>query len=140
MVTEAEVRQWAMLRAIEWSSWPLFVSQPLVPLLFIVLKWWLVIVGVVVANLLWSMLRQRFVSARIADFGCLFAKLKWISSPGVAIYFYMHDNIPLALLALFWPLVTSLLTITNLIPTRLNLIERKLLIEVGALPAIFEDE
>jgi len=106
----------------------------------IVLKWWVVIVGVVVTNLLWSVLRHRYVSAGLANFGCLFAKLKWISSPGVAIYFYVHDNIPLALLALFWPLVTTLLTFTNLIPARLGLIERKLLIDIGAWPAFMEDE
>jgi len=38
MPTETEVRQWALLRALEWSEWPLFASQPLVPVLFLVLN------------------------------------------------------------------------------------------------------
>jgi hypothetical protein len=37
--SEAEIQRWLHLRAIEWSGWPAFVSQPIVPILLIVGKW-----------------------------------------------------------------------------------------------------
>jgi kynureninase len=44
--TDDDIRQWLLLRAIEWTNWPAFLSQLLSPL-FLVAAWWpVVIVGV----------------------------------------------------------------------------------------------
>jgi len=44
--TDDDIRQWLLLRAIEWTNWPAFLSQ-LLASLFLVAAWWpVVIVGV----------------------------------------------------------------------------------------------
>jgi len=47
------------LRAIEWEIWPLFLSNTLVPLLYLVFDWWLVWPMVLVASILWLPLGHR---------------------------------------------------------------------------------
>ncbi len=54
---------WAQLRAVEWGRWPIFLSQPLAPILLLFFDWKAVILVVVVANLLWAILvRYQFVN------------------------------------------------------------------------------
>jgi len=49
----AENARWLLARSIEWVSWPLFISQPLVPLLLLRYDWQPILVAVIVATILW---------------------------------------------------------------------------------------
>src|SRR6266404_1826922 len=46
--------RWSWLRAVEWGRWPIFLSQPLAPVLLIWWPWHIVVVTVFVANCLWA--------------------------------------------------------------------------------------
>jgi hypothetical protein len=102
---------WSHLRALEWSRWPAFVLQPVAPILLIWLPIGTVVVGIVILNFLWALVRRRFVSVALADLGCLFVRLKWIFGPGSAAYLFMHGDRTKAVVALLWPAVTLLISV-----------------------------
>ena len=106
---------WTQLGATEWGRWPIFLSQPLAPILFLFFDWKAVILGVVVANLLWAILvRYQFVSVPLAYLGALLVRLKWLTCPSAAIYLFLRKEPIPALVALFWPL---LIFIIGVVPT-----------------------
>lgn len=115
--SDDENTRWAWLRAVEWINWPIFVSQPIVPvLLYLWPTLWLPITfGVVVLNVAWQLgVLRRFVSVPLADFGCVFVRLKWFTCPAMA-YLLWANSLPYhAFAALFWPVaVLLILTIIN---------------------------
>lgn len=38
--TEEEYERWSHLRACEWGEWPLFIIQPVAPVLLLLFQWW----------------------------------------------------------------------------------------------------
>jgi hypothetical protein len=102
--------RWAWLRAVEWGAWPLYVFQPIAPILLLFFNWKIVVIFIYLLNLSWSLIRYRFISPFFADIGNLAAHLKWPISIGIAIYFAFQRNYFLALISLSWPLITILLS------------------------------
>jgi hypothetical protein len=106
--SEPELQRWLHLRAIEWCAWPVFLSQPLVPLLLIVFPPLPVLLAVIAAEFLWRFVRYAFVSPRLVGAGATFVIfLKWPCAIGAAIYLAVQHRYPVALLAIVWPLVAS---------------------------------
>jgi hypothetical protein len=102
--SEEENARWCHLRSIEWLRWPLFVTQPVVPLCLLVLPWYVVVLSVLFLTILWTLARYRYVSVRVADFGPLLVYLKWPISVSVGIYFLIHGSYLLGLLAGLYPI------------------------------------
>lgn len=105
--SENEIRQYLMARAIEWNTWPGFLSQPIFPILLIFYKWWTVISFFILASLVWSLVKYHFINVKMAEFGIVFAKLKWLSIPACAIYFISARKYGLAILSVLWPIVAA---------------------------------
>lgn len=105
--SENEIRQYLMARAIEWNTWPGFLSQPIFPILLIFFKWWLIILSLILLSMVWSLVKYRFVNVRMAEFGIFFAKLKWLSMPACAVYFISAGRYGLAVIAVLWPIVAA---------------------------------
>lgn len=127
---DAENRRWAWLRAIEWGVWPRFVSQPVIPILLIFYPWYWVVAGLILTTYLWMGVRYKWVSVNLADIGCLFVRIKWITSPIAAIILYRDGHAIVGSLALFWPLATLFLTLTG--PTaRVGKIELMFMQKIG---------
>lgn len=92
--TIEENARWALLRALEWQHYILFVAQPIVPILFIFINYWVVIASVLVLSWIFTIInRGKQVSLFFAKLGFI-VHIKWPVSIGVAIY----------------PLITILLT------------------------------
>ena len=107
--TYEEVSRWCWLRAIEWGRWPLFIAQPIAPILFIFFPWWKIVIAVVVLDWLWTLIRYKYISIILADLGCLIVYLKWPLSVGVGIYFLVMGNYLLSAFSVFWPIITLIL-------------------------------
>ena len=105
--TEVEIKQYLMARAIEWNTWPGFLSQPIFPILIMFYKWWLVVLFILLIAMVWSLVKYRFVNVRLAEFGIFFAKLKWISIPACTIFFVSSASYILAILSILWPMVAA---------------------------------
>jgi hypothetical protein len=106
--SEGELQRWLYLRAIEWSVWPAFVSQPIVPVLLIFFPAIWVLVGLLITDFLWRFIRYSFVSPSLANDGAFFVViLKWPSAIGSAIYLLVHQRYGMAVLALLWPLLAG---------------------------------
>lgn len=105
---------WSYLRAVEWGRWPIFLSQPFAPVLIMFFDWKAVVVGVVIANVLWALIRYQFVSVSLAYFGALLVKLKWLTIPSVAFYLFFKGKPLSATISLLWPMI---IFIIGIVPT-----------------------
>lgn len=126
--THDEIRRYLLLRAVEWSNFPNFLSQPLVPIFLLYYPWYLVIPCVLGVNLLWSLIRYQFISAELA---CLVVTpiriFTWPSAIGSAIALLMHEFYGTAFLALIWPAIVGLFSI----PAQYGVIEREIGTQLG---------
>ncbi|HQG93116.1 MAG TPA: hypothetical protein PLN27_15780 [Acidobacteriota bacterium] len=111
--SDQENLRWCYLRAIEWKALPAFVSQPIIPILFIFFPWYLVLGGLLILSWLWAAIRNKFVSPSIAEYGVFFVKLKWITIPAAVIYLAYSAHYVLAGVSLFW---TYLAVIFGFVP------------------------
>lgn len=107
--TEEEVTRLSWLRAVEWLAWPGFISQPIIPILYLFWPWYSVIAGVFLSNLAWLFVRYRFVSYRLATLGCLFVRLKWPVMIACSFYFVWHHEYWKTFLTVATPLIVMLL-------------------------------
>lgn len=96
--------RWCWLRAVEWGRFPIFLSQPLAPLLLLLISWPVVIASAVMANLLWALIRYRFVDVTAASVGALLVMLRWVTWPGVTIYLFLSHS-PNRWISLLWPVL-----------------------------------
>jgi hypothetical protein len=106
-----EVERWIQLRALEWSAWPTFISQPVLPVLLIFFPWHIVLIGVLCADAVWQFLQHAFVSLFLSEISCLSVRwLMWPAALGSSIFLFVHDRYGVATFALLWPLVASFVT------------------------------
>jgi hypothetical protein len=107
--TFEENARFCQVRAIEWSAWPSFISQPIAPIAFLYYTWQEVFGAMIAANILWAIfVRYEFVNVSLAYWGCLFVRLKWIACPVGAIVLFGRNQIAIGLVALFWPIVVMI--------------------------------
>lgn len=123
-----EIMRLSWLRAAEWLSWPAFISQPVLPVLYLFWPWYYVWAWVALANLTWRFVRYRFVNYTLATLGCLFVRLKWPVMLVLSIYFLLHRAYLLAALSLATPLVAMLMI--TLSTGMVGVVQRKLIDEL----------
>ena len=127
----AEIERWLLLRAVEWTAFPAFVSQPLVPVMFLLFSWYWVIATVIALNILWSTIRYSYVNITVATVACHFVVLaKWPFAIGSAIYLFIHGQFVPGLIALVWPLLAGYITI----PGKIGVIELAFAKKIGYVP------
>jgi hypothetical protein len=108
--SDEENLRWSYLRAIEWIGWPLFLSQPIVPVLLYFFDWPWILLSVFLVTLLWRVtVLQWFVSVRLAGITPLFVLLKFLTCPLMAFLIWQQGDYISAVLALLWPLVGDFL-------------------------------
>jgi hypothetical protein len=123
-----EVLRLSWLRAAEWLSWPAFISQPILPVLYLLWPWYYVWAWVALANLMWRFVRYRFVNYSLASVACLYVRLKWPVMVIFSIYFLLHRAYLLAVLTLATPLVAMLMI--TLSTGMVGLVQRKFVDEL----------
>lgn len=108
--TNEELEKFAHLRALEWFSWPIFLSHSIVPVLLAATQSWLVIVIALVIDFVWHFICNRFIDVDLAIAGLFMFRLRWIAAPASAIFLFFHHRYGLAVVALLWPLLATLLS------------------------------
>lgn len=129
-----ENMRWCHLRAIEWTSWPLFVAQPIAPVALLFFSWWNVALVVFGASVFWVfVVRDKIVIPSLAYWGCLVVRLKWILCPVAACILAYRGTLGIAALALLWPVATLLLQmiVLPLKPVRIGDIEMMFVRSLG---------
>lgn len=108
--------RWCWLRAVEWGRWPLFISQPLLPLMLFNWSWSEAVLIVLVCNLIWRYaITYHFVSVPLANFGALLVRLKWIVCPVCGYHFYSTGDHVTGLIALLWPVIIIVVPVIPII-------------------------
>lgn len=108
--SEEELRRWLHLRAIEWNSWPSWLSAVGAPVLFIFFPWLYVVSGLLAAHLVWMQVRYRWVSPALATVAALVVTpLQWVAAIGCAGWLYWHNEYFAGTLALCWPLLAGII-------------------------------
>jgi hypothetical protein len=128
--TDQENLHWCWLRAIEWGRWPVFISQIVAPPMLYIFNWLTVVSFFVVLNILWSLfIKYKYVNVKLAFVGVLATKLKWLICPLLGYYFYTQNEVLVAVIALFWPL---LIFIIGALPTtQITVIQDMFMIKLG---------
>jgi len=107
--SDDENLRWALLRAIEWKHWPLFISQPVVPVLLYFYPWPWVIGFLVIATFSWWFtVAPRFTPSNAVDLAVYFVYLRFVASPLMAYCIWQSGRLWIAVLALLWPVVGNL--------------------------------
>lgn len=127
--SDEENLRWCWLRAVEWGRWPLFIAQPVAPVLLMFYPWKSVVLGVIVGNFLWAIVRYSVVSVDLAYLGALFVHSKWLVSLVTGVLLLHRDDYFVAALAGFWPLVT--LVIGVLPTTQIGKLQKLFMRELG---------
>ena len=71
------------------------------PVMLIWLSWYVVVLTVIIANLLWSLfVRYRVLNVRAGYIGVIIVRLKWISWPVATIYLFHKGRTPESWIAL----------------------------------------
>jgi len=138
--TDEENLRWCWLRAVEWGAWPLFLSQFFAPILLVLIPWYIVVSGILVANVAWAFVRYRFVSTDLAGLPVAFVViLKWPVSIGSAACLAWQHDYPIAVLAFFWPLAVPLLGVVT--PVNVGRIQSVMMKQLGYEPdKTFEEQ
>jgi hypothetical protein len=140
--SEVELQRWLHLRAIEWSGWPAFVSQPIVPILVIFYPWPHILGALLVIDFFWCCIGYSVVNVQLAKIGCLFVIIcKWPAALGSAIYLFKQHWIGLGILALLWPMVAAFIGAPSRMlfgilgmPRQIGRVELALAKQVGYVP------
>ena len=139
--THAEIKRWLQLRAIEWSGWPAFITQPLIPLLLTAFPALPVLLTLLAAETLWPFVSLFCINLPLVKLSPLLATfLKWPSAIGCGVFLFMHHRPGVAVLALLWPVLAAfasapatLLTVRLRLPGQIAVIERVLAQRIGYL-------
>jgi hypothetical protein len=132
--------RWCKLRAMEWARWPLFISQPIVPILLSILQWEILIPLVFFIELYWSVyIRYRFVNVNIAFIGPFISKVKWLTCPAMGFYFFFEKDIVTGIIALLWPIIifpvgflsSFVVTVFTGNPAMIGIIQNMFMAEIG---------
>ena len=130
--TEPELHRWLWLRAVEWSGFPGYISQIVVPILFIFYPWWQIVLGLVLVGLVWCVVRYWFISVAISSTACLAVVwLKWPVCIGSAIYLFIQRQFIAGVIALIWPLLAGF----TVPPGKVGVIELRLAKRIGYVAA-----
>ncbi len=129
--TDDDDLRWCWLRGVEWGAWPLFMAQPVAPILLAFdFNYLGVAASIVGLNFLWMFVRYRFVSPLLADVGSDLVHLKWPISLLCGWLLWRRGATVPALLASAWPLATLLLNLVTP-PTTIGRIQRAFMLSLG---------
>jgi hypothetical protein len=104
--SDDENLRWALLRAIEWKHWPLFLSQPVVPVLLYFCPWpWVIGLVVIATFVWWFIVAPQFTPSTAVDLAVYFVNLRFVASPLMAYGIWQSGRPWVAVLALLWPFV-----------------------------------
>jgi hypothetical protein len=125
-----------LLRSTEWANWPLFILQPIVPILLLFVPWWEIIIGILILSYAWTLIRNKYQSINLTLLGAFSGRLKWPVSIVMGIVFLISAQYIQSALSFIWPAVTIFLML--FIPvTDLGPIQERFRIQ---LLAEFQDE
>lgn len=98
------------LRAIEWELWPLFLSQSILPILYLFMEWKLAWVLVCSVSAVWFPYRYRLANIGVATVGNnLVGQTRFFSAVGIAAYSFWTGKTLVGILSLCTvPIVTVL--------------------------------
>ena len=115
--TPEELQRLCWLRAVEWLGWPAFLSQPLLPILYIFYPVYWVLASLFVAGLLWLPFRYRFASLQLATLGAFWVRLKWVTIPIGTIVLLQQRRYSAVFVTLATPWLVGLLNIPGKVGT-----------------------
>ncbi len=111
--SQKENKAFIAARASEWANFPLFILEPFIPILFYFAKWWYIVIGAYILNLLWIPFRYRFFDAKLSEFAWKFNKFKWGILLIIAIFLFTKKMLVEGIITLFWPFITLILVMIS---------------------------
>jgi hypothetical protein len=128
--TSDEIKLATLLRGLEWCAWPVFLCQPLLPVLYLFWPPCIVLGAVVLLDYMWVPIANGYVSYPLATVGCFWVRLKWPVMPAALAYYLWTHQFYLAVLTAITPLIPRLLV--QVVPKgNVISVQRKMMKEIG---------
>jgi hypothetical protein len=129
--TDEENNQWCLLRAIEWSAFPVFLTQPFVPILLYFFNWIIILMVIVAFNWLWNVIKYKYINITLSTIAAYVVGFnKWIWSIGFAINFLIQKQYILSILSIFYPFLSGIIARLN-IPVQVGIIQKFFMHKLG---------
>jgi hypothetical protein len=123
-----DLKRWLWLMAVEWTAFPSFILQPVIPILLIFISPIYIFLGLAILNILWTKIRYLYFNLLFSYYAVLIvAYLKW---PAVIIsfcYLIFHKQYLLSVLALAWPWLSGVIAI----PGKIGIVEIIIAAKIG---------
>ncbi|MGB9694356.1 MAG: hypothetical protein ACP5SB_01755 [Caldisericaceae bacterium] len=100
-------------RASEWVHFPVVSTQIIVPPLFLVIKWYYILVGLILLEVVWAFIRDRYTNYKLSDFVWQLNKVKWIIFIAFGGFYIYKSMFVEAALSFLWPFVSLLIAFVN---------------------------
>lgn len=121
--------RWCKLRAVEWGVLPSFLAQAVVPVLLLEWPLWKILLGVLLADVLWAAVRYRFVSVATSYLASAFVSVaKLPVTFSMVIYFVCRHEGWSAALCVGWFFASG---VTGLFPVKVGGIQKMLMAKLG---------
>lgn len=118
-------------RAGEWGHFTVFATQTFMPLLFLVLKWYFVIIIVIGLDWIWSLVRYKYFNRGISEFFWKLNRFKFPILIVISIAFFLTKK-PLegGFLTLAWPFISLIIFMIGP-PANIELLKKPIEKELG---------
>lgn len=102
MYTQEEIEKLVLIRAIEWSKWPCFLTCGVGQLFLLSTNFLKILLVFIILEFFWFFIAEKIVSFYLAQKYYWIHWLAWITSPFVATIMFIRGNILLSIVALLW--------------------------------------
>jgi len=106
---EKENEEYINARAAEWGHLPIFITESFIPLFFFKAQWWIIILVVYALDWVWSLVRYKWISQRVSEFGWQFNKIKWLIIIVIAVLFLKNHFYTEGIITILWPFISLIL-------------------------------
>lgn len=134
-LTHEQLMRACLLRAVEWELWPLFLSQSILPILYLMIPWKLASLLVCSLTVVFLLFRYRLASLLVAVIGQNIVRLtRWPALLGITCYFFWKGSVSLGALTLATvPIVTVVFWLMGLLTPSSGTVrlQRMFLVQAG---------
>ena len=126
-----EIERFIQLRSVEWEAFPVFATRAFAPVALFWIPWWQLILILVLASVVWCAIRNHVASPEFAAFGSRISNIavSLVVNVILAAIFFLQGKILAGCLALFWHLISTLLSLVYP-PSRSSALQEKLWLRV----------
>lgn len=111
--TKSENKAYIDGRSGEWANLPVYATEILVPPLMYVVKWYIIIAAVLILNILWGFLSDKFINTKLSYILWQINKFRWLVFIVFGYFYISRSMFVEGALSLLWPFIAIIFALLN---------------------------